>query len=323
MYHITTEQIEAFLSLARKRNYREVSEMLFITQPTVTKYIQRLEKELGVLLFRRTKQSVELTDAGALLFDTWFPLYRRFLESVAEVQQSASARENQLTISMLRDYHGDIKPQALTSGFEAYLVEHDLPNVPLSFRFLSMREQREALQNHHIDFSFSLGFDYDNLRTVKARILTRKRIYALLPSTHPLAAQEELSLRELSDETFLILSPTESFSANNVTVTMLHSFFKQPKARIMTNLQSMVYALEQGEGITLGNLCFLRDCGGGRFVEIPLTELKNAGYEETLAYTTGDMNERKKWFLDYVLHDYAGETVIHPGSEVSDNSGEA
>ena len=90
MYHITTEQIETFLNLAQKKNYREVSEMLFITQPTVTKHIQRLEKELGVLLFKRTKQSVELTEAGAYLAGTWFPIYRQFLESITEDQQSAS-----------------------------------------------------------------------------------------------------------------------------------------------------------------------------------------------------------------------------------------
>ena len=64
MNHITTEQLETFLTLAREKNYRVVSEVLFITQPTVTKHIQRLEKELGVILFRRTKQSVELTEAG-------------------------------------------------------------------------------------------------------------------------------------------------------------------------------------------------------------------------------------------------------------------
>ena len=304
MYHITTEQIEAFLTLAQKKNYREVSEMLFITQPTVTKYIQKLEKELGFPLFQRSTQSVELTEEGSLLFDTWFPLYRRFLESAAEVQQIASARHNQLTISMLRDYRGDVRPETLTDGFEAYLAGRGLPAIPLSFRFLSMREQREALQSHQIDFSFSLGFDYDNLQSVQAQILSRKKIYALLPSRHPLAERKEVSLGELEDETFLVLSPTESFSANNVTATMLHRYFRHPRTRVMTNLQSMAYALTQGDGITLGNRRFLSESTEASFIEVPVTELLNAGYEETMAYTAGDMNDRKKWFLDYVLEKY-------------------
>lgn len=304
MYHITTEQIEAFLTLAQKKNYREVSEMLFITQPTVTKYIQRLEKELGLTLFHRTKQSVELTEAGTLLFATWFPLYRRFLESAAEVQQTAFSRKNQLTISILRDYYGTVTPQSLTAGFDAYLSARNLPPIPLSFRFLSMNEQREALQSHHIDFSFSLGFDYDNLRSVKAETLSRKKIYALLPSTHPFATRQEISLHELSNETFLVLSPTESFSANNVTATMLNRYFKQPRTLIMTNLQSMAYALCNGDGITLGNRCFLNAQYAQNCVEIPIKELAQAGYEETLAYMTDEMPEKKELFLDFVLGAY-------------------
>ena len=37
MYHITTEQMETFLTLAQNKNFRETSEILFITQPTATK----------------------------------------------------------------------------------------------------------------------------------------------------------------------------------------------------------------------------------------------------------------------------------------------
>lgn len=304
MYHITAEQIEAFLTLAQIKNYREVSEMLFITQPTVTKYIQRLEKELGVTLFHRTKQSVELTDAGALLSETWFPLYRRFLESIADVQQVVCDREDQLTVSILRDYEGLIMPQALDRGFEEYLSRCGLPPIPLSFRFLSMKEQREALQNNHIDFSFSLGFDYDNLRSVQARILIRRKIFALLPITHPLAGRKEVSLSELADNTFLILSPTESFSVNNVTATMIHRNFRQPRTKIMANHQTLAYSLSNGEGITFGNRFIMGASYAGSFAEVPVKELKNAGYEETLAYTTEDMSEKKKLFLDYVLNEY-------------------
>ena len=94
MYHITTEQMETFLTLAQNRNFRETSEILFITQPTATKHIQKLEKELGVTLFRRSTQNVMLTEAGSRLAEIWLPLYRRFSESIDEIKLMANKNKN-------------------------------------------------------------------------------------------------------------------------------------------------------------------------------------------------------------------------------------
>ena len=66
----------------------------------------------------------------------------------------------------------------------------------------------------------------------------------------------------------------------------------------------MAYALSQEEGITLGNRNFLGESYEAGFTEVPVSELMNAGYEETMAYTTVDMNDRKKSFVDYVLNEY-------------------
>ena len=81
---------------------------------------------------------------------------------------------------------------------------------------------------------------------------------------------------------------------------MLYRYFKSPKTRIMANLQSIAYALIQGDGITLGNRCFLGDPGAAEIVEVPVTEMQNDRYEETVAYTTEDMSTMKELFLDYV-----------------------
>ena len=72
----------------------------------------------------------------------------------------------------------------------------------------------------------------------------------------------------------------------------------------MANLQSIAYALIQGDGITLGNRCFLRDSGAADIVEVPVTEMQNDKYEETVAYMTEDMSTMKELFLDYVLRNY-------------------
>ena len=52
------------------------------------------------------------------------------------------------------------------------------------------------------------------------------------------------------------------------------------------------------------NRCFLGNSNEADIVEVPVTEMQNDRYEETVAYTTEDMSAMKELFLDYVLRKY-------------------
>ncbi len=297
MYHITSEQIQTFLTLAQKKNYREASEILFITQPTATKHIQKLEKELDMTLFRRSTQGVELTEAGARLAEGWGPLYHRFFDVINEAELSSSKSRDELIISLLRDYRSMEFADRLRELFRTYLSEKSIPSVALRINFLSMYEQREALRHHQVDFSFSLGFDYGTLNNIETMILSRKPVHALLPKNHELANRSSLALQDLSAETFLILSSQESAEANDVTRTVLRKKLPEAKTRIVPNFQTMAYALSHNEGITLGN----RHFGNfPDFVEIPVTDMMSAGYEETLSWRQDEMSTGKIVFLKFI-----------------------
>ncbi len=159
-----------------------------------------------------------------------------------------------------------------------------------------MQEQREALRNHLVDFSFSLGFDYESLHHVESMNLSRKRIFALLPSEHPLAEKDALSIKELENETIIVLSSAESTGINKITISMLQKYLPKAKIETVPNFQSMAFALKYRKGITLGNHLFIKEQD---FVEIPIIELKNAVYEETLAWRTDDMSLSKMIFLKF------------------------
>ena len=297
MYHITTEQVETFLTLAQTKNFREASEILFITQPTATKHIQKLEKELGIKLFHRSTQAVMLTEAGSRLANIWSPLYLRFSSAIDEVKYIATKNQNELIISILRDYRPLQTVEILSDLFQDYLQRHNISPISLNFRFYSMREQREALRNHLIDFIFSLGFDCESLHYTESINIAREDIFALLPQDHPLAGKNEISIQELENETIIILSAVESPGVNKVTVSMLQKHLPKVKTETVPNFQSLNYALKYRRGITLGNRHFVSEHD---FVEVPITELQNAGYEETLVWNTDNMSVSKMIFLNFV-----------------------
>ena len=59
------EKLNYIIAIAEERNLTQAAKRLYISQPTLTLYLNRLENELGVKLFDRTKSPVTLTDAGA------------------------------------------------------------------------------------------------------------------------------------------------------------------------------------------------------------------------------------------------------------------
>lgn len=61
-------QLETFITIVKYKSFTKASEVLYVTQPSVTNHIQALENELGTILFVRTRKSVTLTNAGMILY---------------------------------------------------------------------------------------------------------------------------------------------------------------------------------------------------------------------------------------------------------------
>lgn len=70
--------LQYFLEVARQQSFTKAAEVLFITQPTISKTVKSLEDELGVTLLDRYGKRVELTDAGHVFFGRHWKLKNRF-----------------------------------------------------------------------------------------------------------------------------------------------------------------------------------------------------------------------------------------------------
>ena len=86
-------QLEYFIVMAETQQITEAAQQLYIAQPPLSRSLQRLENELGVVLFTRTKKGIELTDTGKVLYEKGRLLlknYKDMLNVIKETEEGVS-----------------------------------------------------------------------------------------------------------------------------------------------------------------------------------------------------------------------------------------
>ena len=159
---MNTHQLRNFISIAQTLNYSETAKSAFISQPALTKQINRLEEELGVRLFERTRHGVSLTYAG-----------EEFYKYAAEILESIQQAEARMTD--IRNGHTGFLKISTVYSMEALIVRYiedfnnRYPNVPVSILTGTGTSQIMAIRKMSYDvfFSFSNLLDsFSNIRTL-------------------------------------------------------------------------------------------------------------------------------------------------------------
>jgi DNA-binding transcriptional LysR family regulator len=139
-----------FLALAETLHFGRAAKRLGMTQPPLTQAIQKLEAQLGVLLFNRTRRTVALTPAGATLIEPARSLLQsaRALPSMAKNMASGTA--GVLRLGFVSTVGFEILPRWLRSFRECY------PNVTVQLREATLDLQLAALAQGELDAAFVL-----------------------------------------------------------------------------------------------------------------------------------------------------------------------
>lgn len=101
------DQIEAFLTLYEQQSFSRAASQLYVSQPQLSRQIQRLENELSLKLFERTSHYVCATAAGAALYRELQGVPERIRFAVEEARQATDATTGQITIGVLEGLSTD------------------------------------------------------------------------------------------------------------------------------------------------------------------------------------------------------------------------
>lgn len=194
-----------FAVLAEEKNYMEAAERLYMNQSTLSKHIKAMESELGVSLFDRSTRRVELTEYGKALLPYARNITRCEFEYSSLLRQMQNREKGMMTL-------GSIPPMAqygIVGLLAAFQSEYPDSHVTIleedSQNLVNLLQEKKCelifLRESKLDFEKNFMDDNALVRIP----FVQDRLIALLPSGHPLAQKEQITLRELKDENFCLI----------------------------------------------------------------------------------------------------------------------
>lgn len=289
---ISLRQLQVFEAIARNENFTRAAEELFLTQPTVSMQLKKLEQFIGAALFEQIGKKVFLTDLGKELYIS----AREVLETLAHFEMQTS--------EMLGLKKGHLRLAVVTTAkyYAPYMLGlfcQIYPDIDVSLKVTNRERLLQRLSQNEDDL-YIIG------RPPKSENhyfipLIENPLVVIAPRNHPLAKlNRQLSLKEIANENFIIREQGSG------TRRAIDNVFKQSDLPIKIKMElgsneAIKHAVSSGLGISILSRYTL----SLEIKEGPVIELDVKGFPISwpwyLGYPTGKrLSPVAKTFLDFV-----------------------
>jgi DNA-binding transcriptional LysR family regulator len=204
-------QVRYFVAVAETLNFRQASNHLHVSQPSLSVQIKQLEEELGVPLLRRSKRRVEITRAGEVFLSAAREILLKLKQASAAALHAESGEAGTVRLGFVPTASFHILPRLLEK------IRSTLPLVSVELKEGPESGQILGIQSGAFDISIGhLGNSYDR---VESMLLIRERIVVAVPKGHKAARKRSVALRDLEGELFYIPSKDLFPSLHHLIVT--------------------------------------------------------------------------------------------------------
>ena len=190
-----------FVAVAEELHFTRAAELLHISQPSLSKQIRLLERDLGYPLFRRDRRTVTLTEAGEALLPRARDLVDSWDEALADVTQRARAAAAMLRVGFQTSVAGALYQLAVTQ------FTKDHPESSVELKLHPWSDPTAGLRDDTSDVAF-LWLPVPGQERLAWQTLRTEPRHVALSAKHPLTERAELELSDLLDEPFVALPPS-------------------------------------------------------------------------------------------------------------------
>ena len=245
---MTLTELRYIVSLARTRHFGRAAEACFVSQPTLSVAIRKLEEELGVALFERGTSEITVTPIGEQVVAQ----AQRVLEEASAIKSIAQQGQDQLVGPLRLGAIYTIAPYLLPQLIPAL---HQLaPNMPLHIEENFTARLNERLKQGDLDvIIIALPFDEPGFVT---QALYDEPFRVALPASHPWSKKKTISSAELEQESLLLLGSGHCFRDQVLQACPAHNRSNAAPGSIQktlegSSLETIRHMVASGAGITV------------------------------------------------------------------------
>lgn len=194
-----TRHLRYFLAVVDQGSVSRAADWLGIAQPALSQTLARMEKDLGVQLFQRSRQGALPTPAALAMLDDVRTSVARIDAAASRAREIARGSAGQLTVGLVSSALFGTLPRALRA------LRQQAPGVRVILREMSNAEQAEALQTGAID----IGLMHTPVAVggrMRERQLLRERLVAAVPDEFQIGEDGQVSLAQIA-EAGLVMYP--------------------------------------------------------------------------------------------------------------------
>lgn len=241
---MTITQLRYVLAVAEYRNFTVAADKCFVTQPTLSMQIQKIEEELSIQIFDRSKKPIQVTDIGQKIINQAKNIVNEAdrIQDIVEQQKGFIGGEFRLGIIPT------VMPTLLPMFLSNFV--HKYPKVKLVIEELNTDEIIIRLNNGKLDAA--IAATPLNEEKIKEIVLYFEPFVAYIPENHQNYSKNELEVTDLNVDEILLLQDGHCFRNSILNICKIDGFLDKNTFKIESgSFETLIKLADEGLGITL------------------------------------------------------------------------
>ncbi len=241
---MTITQLQYVLAVAKYQNFTLAAEKSFVTQPTLSMQIQKLEDELDILIFDRGKKPIQLTEVGKMIVEQAKNIVNESGRIKDIVEQQKGFIGGEFKIGIIPTIMPTLLPMFLNNFIKKY------SKVQLKIEELNTESMIEKL----LDGSLDAGIAATPLQheQIKERVLYYEPFVAYIPQNHRLFSNRKIDTTDLAIEDILLLEDGHCFRDGVINLCKNAKDFNDERFQLESgSFETMIRLANEGLGMTL------------------------------------------------------------------------